>query len=90
LQVARNRVVKPAPTRCCSLLGDCRRLTLRRAICERFPPGPERDAWLAWAHRLYEGVHRPQGAPQALIYIIVLGTTLFLRWRSRAWQAIHL
>jgi len=25
-----------------------------------------------------------------LIYIMVLGTTLFLRWRSRAWQSIHL
>jgi MATE family multidrug resistance protein len=25
-----------------------------------------------------------------LIYIMVLGTTLLLRWRSRAWQAIHL
>jgi hypothetical protein len=25
-----------------------------------------------------------------LIYITVLGTTLFLRWRSRAWQSIHL
>ena len=25
-----------------------------------------------------------------LVYIIVLGTTLFLRWRSRAWQRIRL
>jgi MATE family multidrug resistance protein len=25
-----------------------------------------------------------------LIYVMVLGTTLFLRWRSRAWQAIRL
>ena len=25
-----------------------------------------------------------------LIYIMVLGTSLFLRWRSRAWQSIHL
>jgi MATE family multidrug resistance protein len=25
-----------------------------------------------------------------LIYIMVLGTTLFLRWRSRAWQRIYL
>jgi len=25
-----------------------------------------------------------------LIYIMVLGTTLFLRWRSRAWQSIQL
>jgi hypothetical protein len=23
-------------------------VTLRRAICERFPPGPERRAWLRW------------------------------------------
>jgi hypothetical protein len=27
-------------------------ITLRRAICERFPPGRERRAWLAWAQRL--------------------------------------
>ena len=25
-----------------------------------------------------------------LIYIMVLGSTLFLRWRSRAWQAIRI
>jgi MATE family multidrug resistance protein len=25
-----------------------------------------------------------------LLYVIVLGSTLFLRWRSRAWQSIHL
>jgi hypothetical protein len=24
-------------------------LTLRRAICKRFPPGRERRAWLTWA-----------------------------------------
>jgi hypothetical protein len=23
-------------------------VTLRRAICKRFPPGPERQAWLRW------------------------------------------
>jgi hypothetical protein len=32
--------------------GDAPRLaalvTLRRAILERFPPGPERRAWLRW------------------------------------------
>ena len=27
-------------------------ITLRRAICERFAPGRERDAWLAWVQRL--------------------------------------
>jgi len=26
-------------------------ITLRRAICERFPPGSQRQAWLAWAER---------------------------------------
>jgi MATE family multidrug resistance protein len=25
-----------------------------------------------------------------LLYVIVLGSTLFLRWRSRAWQQITL
>jgi MATE family multidrug resistance protein len=25
-----------------------------------------------------------------LIYVMVLGSTLFLRWRSRAWQAIRI
>ena len=25
-----------------------------------------------------------------LIYVMLLGSTLFLRWRSRAWQAIRL
>jgi DNA invertase Pin-like site-specific DNA recombinase len=25
-------------------------ITLRRAICERFPPGRERDAWLKWVN----------------------------------------
>ena len=25
-----------------------------------------------------------------LIYVMVLGSTLFLRWRSRAWQRIYL
>jgi hypothetical protein len=27
-------------------------LTLRRAIVERFPPGPERTWWLRWAARV--------------------------------------
>ena len=27
-------------------------ITVRRAICERYPPGRERDAHLAWAVRL--------------------------------------
>jgi MATE family multidrug resistance protein len=25
-----------------------------------------------------------------LVYVVVLGSTLFLRWRSRAWQAIRI
>jgi len=25
-----------------------------------------------------------------LVYVMVLGSTLFLRWRSRAWQAIRI
>jgi hypothetical protein len=28
-------------------------ITLRRAICERFPPGRERDSWLPWAARIH-------------------------------------
>jgi hypothetical protein len=27
---------------------------LRQAICERFPPGRERRAWLSWASRVHE------------------------------------
>jgi hypothetical protein len=27
-------------------------ITLRRAICERYAPGAERQAWLAWLERL--------------------------------------
>jgi hypothetical protein len=27
---------------------DSARLTVRRAILARFPPGPERESWLAW------------------------------------------
>jgi hypothetical protein len=33
-------------------------MTLRRAIFERFPPGPTRRAWLRWAERL-ERSERP-------------------------------
>jgi hypothetical protein len=31
-------------------------ITLRRAICERFPPGPERRAWRSSAEPLNLGV----------------------------------
>jgi hypothetical protein len=27
------------------------RLTLRAVICQRFPPGRERRAWLAWVQK---------------------------------------
>jgi hypothetical protein len=35
-------------------------ITLRHAICERYQPGLERDAWLRWAQRLHDGARRPQ------------------------------
>jgi hypothetical protein len=38
-------------------------ITLRRAICERFPPGPERDRRLEWLAR---AVSSRQEAMQAL------------------------
>jgi len=34
-------------------------ITLRRAICERFPPGRERDAWLAWVQGLHDTARLP-------------------------------
>jgi hypothetical protein len=34
-------------------------ITVRRSICERFPPGRERDAWPAWDERTQaEGASR--------------------------------
>jgi hypothetical protein len=27
-------------------------VTVRRAILERFPPGPERETWLRWAEQI--------------------------------------
>jgi hypothetical protein len=35
-------------------------VTLRRAICERFPPGPERRAWLRWAQSRADVSPRPR------------------------------
>jgi MATE family, multidrug efflux pump len=44
-----------------------------------------------WVHFLPQFGWGPVGGWVAvLIYVIVLGSTLFLRWRSRAWQAIRL
>jgi len=37
-------------------------ITVRRAICERFPPGQERDSWLAWLGRIE--ANRAQSAPR--------------------------
>ena len=40
-------------------------ITVRRAICERYQPGPERDAWLAWADRLQHSERRDRGCRDA-------------------------
>src|SRR5215469_15949501 len=50
-----------------------------------FAPG---QGWVRFLPQLGWGA--VGGWIAVLIYIIVLGTTLFLRWRSRAWQSIHL
>jgi len=50
-----------------------------------FAPG---EGWVNFLPQLGWG---PVGGWVAvLIYVMVLGSTLFLRWRSRAWQAIHI
>jgi hypothetical protein len=38
-------------------------ITLRRAICERFPLGPERRAWLRWAVRAANSQRQPLLSP---------------------------
>ena len=44
-----------------------------------------------WVHFLPQFGWGPVGGWVAvLIYVMVLGSTLFLRWRSRAWQAIRI
>jgi len=50
-----------------------------------FAPG---DGWVKFLPQLGWGA--VGGWVAVLIYIMVLGTTLFLRWRSRAWQSIQL
>jgi MATE family multidrug resistance protein len=50
-----------------------------------FAPG---QGWVGFLPQLGWGALG--GWLAVLIYIIVLGTTLYLRWRSRAWQRIHL
>lgn len=44
-----------------------------------------------WVHFLPQfGFGAVGGWVAVLIYVMVLGSTLFLRWRSRAWQAIRI
>jgi MATE family multidrug resistance protein len=44
-----------------------------------------------WFHFLPQLGYGAQGGWTAvLIYIVLLGTTLYLRWRSRAWQRIRI
>jgi multidrug resistance protein, MATE family len=44
-----------------------------------------------WVHFLPQfGLGAVGGWIAVLVYIIALGSALFLRWRSRAWQRIHL
>src|SRR5215467_11827724 len=50
-----------------------------------FAPG---QGWVKFLPQLGWGA--VGGWLAVLIYILVLGTTLFLRWRSRAWQSIQL
>jgi MATE family multidrug resistance protein len=50
-----------------------------------FAPG---EGWVEFLPQLGWGA--VGGWVAVLIYIMVLGTTLFLRWRSRAWQSIQL
>jgi len=50
-----------------------------------FAPG---EGWVSFLPQLGWGAFG--GWVAVLIYIMVLGTSLFLRWRSRAWQSIHL
>ena len=50
-----------------------------------FAPG---QGWVSFLQQF--GFGAVGGWIAVLIYVMVLGSTLFLRWRSRAWQAIRL
>jgi multidrug resistance protein, MATE family len=50
-----------------------------------FAPG---GGWVSFLPQLGWGA--VGGWVAVLIYVMVLGTTLFLRWRSRAWQRIRI
>jgi MATE family multidrug resistance protein len=50
-----------------------------------FPPG---QGWVSFLPQF--GLGAIGGWVAVLIYVIVLGSALFLRWRSRAWQAIRI
>jgi MATE family multidrug resistance protein len=50
-----------------------------------FAPG---QGWVTFLPQF--GFGATGGWVAVLIYIMVLGSALFLRWRSRAWQRIHL
>jgi MATE family multidrug resistance protein len=50
-----------------------------------FPPG---QGWVSFLPQF--GLGAFGGWVAVLIYVIVLGSALFLRWRSRAWQAIRI
>ena len=50
-----------------------------------FAPG---EGWVSFLPQFGWGA--VGGWVAVLIYVMVLGTTLFLRWRSRAWQAIRI
>jgi multidrug resistance protein, MATE family len=50
-----------------------------------FAPG---EGWVSFLPQFGWGALG--GWVAVLIYVMVLGTTLFLRWRSRAWQAIRI
>ncbi len=50
-----------------------------------FAPG---QGWVSFLPQY--GYGAVGGWVAVLVYIIVLGSTLFLRWRSRAWQQIRL
>jgi len=50
-----------------------------------FAPG---QGWFRFLPQL--GYGAPGGWVAVVIYVVLLGTTLFLRWRSRAWQRISL
>jgi MATE family multidrug resistance protein len=50
-----------------------------------FPPG---EGWFHFLPQL--GYGAVGGWAAVLIYVVMLGSTLFLRWRSRAWQRIRI